>query len=145
MRPRRLASRGDATADHAVGHRVVEAYAPGRVVGVTGEGDLTDPGQARPLHWTPDGLPVGVQFAGRIDDEATLLRLATQLEAARPWFVRRPPLVTQAHSPPASVPESKVVEVPGRGGALVGSADHQQGALVGGVGVSTLAGEPDST
>lgn len=35
-----LASRGDATADHELGARVVEAYAPGEVVGVTGEGDL---------------------------------------------------------------------------------------------------------
>ena len=37
-----LASRGDATADHALGQRVVAAYAQNRVVAVTGEGDLTD-------------------------------------------------------------------------------------------------------
>jgi sulfate adenylyltransferase len=37
-----LASRGDATADHDFGQRVVEAYAPGPVLGVTGEGDLPD-------------------------------------------------------------------------------------------------------
>ena len=37
-----LASRGDATADHELGRRVVEAYAPGPVLGVTGEGDLSD-------------------------------------------------------------------------------------------------------
>ena len=37
-----LASRGDAESDHALGQRVVEAYAPGPVLGVTGEGDLGD-------------------------------------------------------------------------------------------------------
>jgi amidase len=46
------------------------------------------PAMSVPLHWNPAGLPIGVQFIGRHDDEATLFRLAAQLEKARPWFTR---------------------------------------------------------
>ena len=50
------------------------------------------PSISLPLAWSAGGLPIGMMFTGRYADEATLLRLAAQLEKEAPWKNRRPPL-----------------------------------------------------
>jgi amidase len=50
------------------------------------------PAASVPAGFTADGLPLAVQLAGRPNDESTLLSLAAQLEAERPWADRTPPL-----------------------------------------------------
>ncbi len=62
------------------------AYA-GVVANITG-----NPAMSVPLWWNADGLPIGVHFLGRYGDEATLFRLAGQLETARPWSSVAPSL-----------------------------------------------------
>ena len=49
-----------------------------------------NPAISLPLHWSAEGLPVGMMFGARFGDEATLFRLAAQIEAARPWRERPP-------------------------------------------------------
>jgi amidase len=48
------------------------------------------PSMSVPLHWTPEGLPVGAMFSARFGEDAALFRLAAQLEKAKPWAGRRP-------------------------------------------------------
>jgi amidase len=48
------------------------------------------PSFSAPLFWNEAGLPIGSMFTGRFGDDATLFRLAAQLETARPWAQRRP-------------------------------------------------------
>ncbi|MFO0682777.1 MAG: amidase family protein [Sandaracinus sp.] len=56
------------------------------IANVTGQ-----PSMSVPLWWSADGLPIGTCFTARFGDEASLFRLAAQLEAARPWRQRVPP------------------------------------------------------
>ncbi|MET7799490.1 amidase [Streptomyces decoyicus] len=50
------------------------------------------PAVSVPLQWNAEGLPIGVMLAGRYGDEATLIALSAQLEQARPWAGRTPPM-----------------------------------------------------
>jgi amidase len=59
-----------------------------------------NPAMSVPLWWNDDGLPIGVHFLGRFGDEATLIRLAAQLEVAQPWADCRPGV----HASAAAVP-----------------------------------------
>jgi amidase len=59
----------------------------------TAQFNLTgQPAISLPLHWTPGGLPVGVQLAAAYGREDILVRVASQLEQAAPWSGRRPPV-----------------------------------------------------
>jgi amidase len=79
----------DSTPDDPLnGLRRAAAFVPFTpIVNVTGQ-----PAASIPLSWNAEGLPIGAHFIARYGDEATLFRLAAQLEAARPWVSRRPPL-----------------------------------------------------
>ena len=57
------------------------------VANVTGQ-----PSMSVPLFWNAAGLPIGVMFTGRPEDEAMMFSLAAQLERARPWRDRIPPV-----------------------------------------------------
>ncbi len=50
------------------------------------------PAMSLPLHWSADGLPIGVHAIGPPAGDALLLQLAAEVEAARPWTDRRPPV-----------------------------------------------------
>lgn len=57
------------------------------IYNVTGQ-----PAVSLPLHWNRDGLPIGVSFGARFGDEATLFQIAGEIEQARPWADRKPPI-----------------------------------------------------
>ncbi|HET6410547.1 MAG TPA: amidase [Anaeromyxobacter sp.] len=60
------------------------------------------PAMSLPLHTSATGLPIGVQMVARFGEEATLFRLAAQLEAAQSWAGRFPPLVRGEGAPPST-------------------------------------------
>ena len=64
--------------------RVIPHYGPWNVIG--------QPAVTVPTGFDTKGLPLSIQLAGRPNDETTLLSLAAQLEAARPWAQHRPSL-----------------------------------------------------
>jgi amidase len=65
----------------------------GRFTAFTQVANITGlPAVSLPLSWSDEGLPIGVQLTGRPADEATLIRVSAQLEQARPWRARRPPV-----------------------------------------------------
>ena len=86
--PLPLGSFGTSPDDPLQGLRLSAAFAPFTAIcNITGQ-----PAMSVPLFWNNDGLPIGVHFIGRFGDESTLFRLAAQLEKARPWAQRRPPV-----------------------------------------------------
>ncbi len=75
--------------DYRNGPNGVFAYSPFTATyNATGQ-----PAASLPLHWTGDGLPVGVQLATRFGEDETLMSLCAQIEEAHPWFDRRPGMV----------------------------------------------------
>ena len=86
--PVTLGQFGSTDAEPLEGWRRSGQFAPFTAVcNLTGQ-----PAMNVPLWWSDEGLPIGVHFIGRFGDEATLFRLAAQLEQARPWAERRPPV-----------------------------------------------------
>jgi amidase len=77
----------DALAEHVFGFM---PYTP--LFNVTGQ-----PAMSVPLYWNDAGLPIGMQFVSRYGDEATLFRLAGQLEKAKPWSERIPPICAKTN------------------------------------------------
>ena len=56
------------------------------------------PAISLPLHWSEDGLPIGVQLVAPLGREDVLIRVAAQLERARPWIERTPPIFAEPHT-----------------------------------------------
>ena len=85
--PPHLGEMASSATDPFVGLRRSSQFVafPGIIANITGS-----PAVSVPLYWSHEGLPIGVHFLGRYGEEATLIRLAGQLEQARPWNHRWP-------------------------------------------------------
>ena len=73
------------------GRRVYQYCSQTMAANVTGQ-----PSMSVPLHWNAQGLPIGMMFTGRFGEENVLLNLAAQLEQAKPWADKRPPIYSGA-------------------------------------------------
>ncbi len=70
-----------------------EAFLPGTLRLMTPDVAPGQPAISLPLGQSGDGLPIGVPLVARYGEEATLFRLAAQLEQVQPWASRRPKIV----------------------------------------------------
>ncbi len=72
--------------DYRIGENGVFSYSPFTAAfNATGQ-----PAASVPLHWNSAGMPVGIQLAAGFGHDETLMSLCAELEAAQPWFARRP-------------------------------------------------------
>ncbi len=78
--------------DYRLGPEGVFAYSPF----CTAFNASGQPAASLPLHWTSEGLPVGVQVAAAFGDDERLIALCREVEMARPWFHRRPAPISGA-------------------------------------------------
>ena len=86
--PGRLGRLGLSPSDFGEYARAFAAFAPHTAL----HNEIGIPAMSVPLSWNAAGLPIGVMFAAPYGAEAQLFSLAGQLEQARPWIGRRPPI-----------------------------------------------------